>query len=204
LLHPEQLADPHMLRVVPPAVLASLRDPAHIAGFTRGMVGEVLPFVPGRYRDLLGWLLSTGPGLRQVDRGSRGDLYRTQRSIVLLGRAGVPLVLGSDSGNWPMFPYFLHGPTTWRELRLLEMAGLHPAEVLAAATVNAARMLGIDQDVGTVEVGKAADLLVVADDPRAGVARALHTLRLTIRAGVARTPDAWIAPAPGRGPTPGR
>jgi imidazolonepropionase-like amidohydrolase len=105
----------------------------------------------------------------------------------------VPLVVGSDSGNWPLFPYYFHGPTTWRELRMLAEAGLSPQEILRAATVNPAKMLALDDRIGTVEVGKLADLVVVSDDPLVDVERAMRSLRYTIRAGVARTPDAWMA-----------
>jgi imidazolonepropionase-like amidohydrolase len=113
-------------------------------------------------------------------------------SVRLLKAAGVPLVMGSDSGNWPLFPYYFHGPTSWRELRLLADSGLSPLEVLGAATVNPARMLGLE-DLGTVEVGKVGDLVVVRDDPLVDVEKAMRSLQYTIRAGVARTPDEWMA-----------
>lgn len=113
--------------------------------------------------------------------------------IRYLKQAGVPLVVGSDSGNWPLFPVFFHGPTTWRELRLLAEAGLEPMEILRAATVNPAQMLGIADQVGTVEVGKVADLIVLKEDPLIDLAKAMHSLQHTIRAGVARTPEAWMA-----------
>jgi imidazolonepropionase-like amidohydrolase len=123
-----------------------------------------------------------------------GDMARSAaQSLRYLKEAGVPLVLGTDSGNWPLFPYYFHGPTTWRELRLLAEAGLSPQEVLRAATVNPAKMLGLADKIGTVEVGKMADLVVVREDPLVDVERAMQSLQYTIRAGVARTPDAWMA-----------
>ena len=192
LLHPEELQDPQIQLVVPAAELASIVDPAQIGDCNGGMVAEMLPFVPGRYRDLLAWLLGTRAGLGVVDKAARAALARTQRSIMTMEHAGVAMVLGSDSGNWPLFSYFFHGPTTWRELRLLAEAGLSPAEVLAIATINPARMLGLEADIGTVEVGKVADLLVVDADPLRDVEKALRALRLTVRAGVARTPKAWM------------
>jgi imidazolonepropionase-like amidohydrolase len=114
-------------------------------------------------------------------------------TIQHLKAAGVPLVMGTDSGNWPLFPFFFHGPTSWRELRLLSEAGLPPLEVLRTATVNPARMLGLEDQLGTVEVGKLADLVVVRDDPLLDLEKAMHSLQHTIRAGVARTPDEWMA-----------
>jgi imidazolonepropionase-like amidohydrolase len=69
--------------------------------------------------------------------------------------AGVPIALGSDGG------------TTAGELRRMVYHGLPPAAALVAATATAARALGIDELVGTVETGKLADLLVVDGDPLA-------------------------------------
>jgi imidazolonepropionase-like amidohydrolase len=54
-------------------------------------------------------------------------------------------------------------------------------------------MLGLDQELGTVEVGKRADLVIVRDDPLADL-RALRTIRWTVRDGVARSPEDWMRP----------
>lgn len=47
--------------------------------------------------------------------------------------------------------------------------------------------------MGTVEIGKAADLVVVQEDPLVDMERAMQSLQYMIRAGVARTPDLWMA-----------
>jgi imidazolonepropionase-like amidohydrolase len=193
VLHPEQLETPHVRRVVPPVELASLRDPQQLRAYTFGLMTEVLPFVPGRYRDLLAWWLTTDAGLRTAENGNRDQARSAAQSLRYLKEAGVPLVVGTDSGNWPLFPYFFHGPTTWRELRMLAEAGLSPSEILRAATVNPAKMLGLADRIGTVEVGKVADLVVVREDPLVDVEKAMRSLQYTIRAGVARAPDAWMA-----------
>ena len=147
----------------------------------------------GRYRDLLAWFATTDRGLHVAEEANRDKARQAMQSVRYLKAAGVPLVMGTDSGNWPLFPYYFHGPTSWRELRMLSEAGLSPVEVLRAATVNAARMLGIDDRIGTVDVGKAADLVVVREDPLVDVERAMRSLQQTIRAGVAHTPDEWLA-----------
>jgi imidazolonepropionase-like amidohydrolase len=153
----------------------------------------VLPFVPGLYRDVLAWMATTDAGLRVSDEATRNLGRSAAMSIRQLRDAGVPLVMGSDSGNWPLFPYYFHGPTSWRELRLLAEAGLSPLEVIRASTVNPATMLGWEDRLGTVDVGRLADLVVVGDDPLADVERAMRSLQYTIRAGVARSPDEWMA-----------
>jgi imidazolonepropionase-like amidohydrolase len=75
--------------------------------------------------------------------------------------AGVTVAVGTDAGN----PGTLHGPSIYRELVLLREAGLSPMEVLVAATRNAARAMGREAEVGTLEPGKAADLLALSADP---------------------------------------
>jgi imidazolonepropionase-like amidohydrolase len=67
---------------------------------------------------------------------------------------------------------------------------------LVAATRAPAEMLGLGAELGTVEVGMRADLVVVRDDPLRDL-RALRTIRWTARDGVARTPREWM----GRGAT---
>lgn len=189
---PAQLDQPHIRRVVPRIELESLRDPSQYRNHVFGLLTEVMPFVPGLYRDLLAWGLTTGPGLRASDRATRDMGLDAAASVRHLVAAGVPLVLGSDSGNWPLFPYYFHGPTTWRELRLLADAGLSPVEILRAATVNAARMLGWEDRLGTIDVGHIADLVIVAEDPLVDLERALRSIAYTVRGGVARTPDEWM------------
>ena len=192
-LHQEQLQAPHIRRVVPATELDSLRDPRQYRQQAFGLLTEVTPFIPGRYRDLLAWWSTSESGLRTADSQNRERLRSAMQAVRHLKQAGVTLVVGSDSGNWPLFPFYFHGPTTWRELRLLAEAGLSPLEVLRAATVSPAKMLGLADRLGTVEVGKLADLVVVRDDPLVDLEKAMQSLQHTIRAGVARTPDGWMA-----------
>ncbi len=79
--------------------------------------------------------------------------------------AGIPIVLGTDAGN----PLTLHGPSIYLELEAMADAGLSPMEVLVAGTRNAARAMGRAEDLGTLEPGKVADLLVLTADPLADV-----------------------------------
>jgi imidazolonepropionase-like amidohydrolase len=77
--------------------------------------------------------------------------------------AGGRVTAGSDAG----FIYKLYGFAYVRELELLQEAGFNPLEVLQAATLNGAELLGIDDQTGTVEPGKKADLVIVDDNPLA-------------------------------------
>ena len=76
-------------------------------------------------------------------------------------RAGVRLVVGTDSHS----PSSLAGETGLAEIELLWASGLTPFAALRAATRDAADVLGVGTDVGTVEVGKRADLLLVGGNP---------------------------------------
>jgi imidazolonepropionase-like amidohydrolase len=72
--------------------------------------------------------------------------------------AGVRIAMGTDSGVTP------HGQNL-RELALMVDGGLTPAAALEATTRSAAQLMGLDDDLGTIEPGKLADLVVVSGDP---------------------------------------
>jgi dihydroorotase-like cyclic amidohydrolase len=78
---------------------------------------------------------------------------------------GGRVTAGSDSG----FIYQLYGFAYIRELELLREAGLHPLEVLRAATIKGAEALGLDKEIGSVEVGKLADFAIVEENPLANL-----------------------------------
>jgi imidazolonepropionase-like amidohydrolase len=95
--------------------------------------------------------------------------------------AGIPIAMGTDAGN----PLTLHGPSVYAEMEAMQAAGMSPTEVLVAATRGGALALQRDREIGTVEKGKIADLLVVAADPTADIAN-LRQARFVVRAGVVR------------------
>jgi len=72
--------------------------------------------------------------------------------------AGVRIAMGTDSGVTP------HGRNL-RELALMADGGMRPAAVLEATTRSAAQLLGLDDELGTLEPGKLADLVIVTGDP---------------------------------------
>ncbi|MDX2060307.1 MAG: amidohydrolase family protein, partial [Gemmatimonadales bacterium] len=77
-----------------------------------------------------------------------------------LHEAGVPLTVGVDGAN----PWLFH-----RELELLVRAGIPTADVLRMATRNGAIGLGLTPEIGTVEVGRRGDLVVLSADPLADI-----------------------------------
>jgi imidazolonepropionase-like amidohydrolase len=86
------------------------------------------------------------------------EIHRTAFRTAV--EAGVRIAMGTDSGVAP------HGQNL-RELELMAAGGMTPAAVLEATTRSAAQLLGVDGEVGTIEPGKRADLVVLDGDPYA-------------------------------------
>ena len=104
---------------------------------------------------------------------------------------GNRIVLGTDSGAWPVFPSCFHGYRTIREMEIMAAAGMQPMAVLQAATRLPAEMIDLAGEIGTVEVGKRADLIVLAKDPLADM-KALRSIHWTIKDGEPRPPLGWM------------
>ncbi|HKN83978.1 MAG TPA: amidohydrolase family protein [Pyrinomonadaceae bacterium] len=91
-----------------------------------------------------------------------------------LHRAGVPIVAGTDVG--------VPGHTLHRELELYVKAGFTPLEAIQAATIVPARVMKVDGEVGTLEVGKRADLVVVDANPLADISN-IRKVRFVVTQG---------------------
>ena len=74
---------------------------------------------------------------------------------------GGRVTTGSDSG----FIYQLYGFAYIRELELLREAGFHPLEVIRSATLNGAEALNMDDKIGSVQIGKLADFVILEENP---------------------------------------
>jgi imidazolonepropionase-like amidohydrolase len=80
--------------------------------------------------------------------------------VALVGKlhsAGVPIVVGTDQS--------VPGHSVHRTIELYTMAGLTPLEAIQAATIVPARAMGLDKELGTIEPGKRADLILVKGNP---------------------------------------
>jgi len=105
---------------------------------------------------------------------TRAD-YRASwaKMVELLGRmhkAGVPIVAGTDGA----------GIEIVHELEIYVQAGFTPAEALAAATIEPARLVGQDGKTGSIKVGKAADLVLLDGDPSARIGDLRQTRRVML------------------------
>jgi imidazolonepropionase-like amidohydrolase len=91
---------------------------------------------------------------------------------------GATIVVGTDAGS----PLVFHGASIFSELEAMQAAGLPAAEIVVMATRNGAQAMGRAKDFGTLEAGKLADLLILAEDPRQDV-RAFRSRTQVMRGG---------------------
>jgi imidazolonepropionase-like amidohydrolase len=104
--------------------------------------------------------------------GKQGGMpdYAVQKSIALGGeqkktflkavKAGVRIAMGTDAGT----PFNPHGRNA-QELRRMVEFGMTPMQAVEAATRSAATLLGLESEIGTIEAGKQADLILVNGNP---------------------------------------
>jgi cytosine/adenosine deaminase-related metal-dependent hydrolase len=86
----------------------------------------------------------------------------------------------------------LHGPAVYAEMEAMQSAGMTPMQVLVASTRGGATAMGLEKEIGTVEKGKSADLVVVGGDPTKDVAN-FRKVRYVVRGGVVRSIEELIA-----------
>jgi len=139
--------------------------------------------------------LKTFPEFKPAGRPTADAMVATgSENLKRLAAAGVRIAAGTDAGNIGT----LHGPSIFRELRLMVAAGMTPAQVLSAATLGGARVMGRDAELGTLAPGKLADLLVLDADPTVDLAT-LETPRDVVKGGRFLSREELLRAA---GPTP--
>jgi imidazolonepropionase-like amidohydrolase len=112
-----------------------------------------------------------------------GVLAGAQANLGRLTAAGAKVAMGNDYTDIPQngFPHFELG-MPMHEITRMSEAGMSPGQIIVASTKNAARVCGLEDEIGTLEAGKAADVLVVSGDPLADLG-VLTDVRLVIRSG---------------------
>jgi imidazolonepropionase-like amidohydrolase len=114
------------------------------------------------------------PEAQQAMRASRSAqrykvaLEVAKKNLRRLSDAGVPIAMGTDTGPRGRF----QGYFELMELEQMVSAGLTPRQALTAATRGAARCMRLDRDLGTIEPGKWADLVVLDANPLDDIANA--------------------------------
>jgi imidazolonepropionase-like amidohydrolase len=91
-------------------------------------------------------------------RGERGERHALpSRAVGALHRTGMPIVAGTDQA--------VPGHNAHRKPELYVKAGMTPMKAIRSATIVPARAMNLDQAAGTIDAGKRADLILVADGP---------------------------------------
>ena len=116
------------------------------------------------------FLGASPPGDVDASFSAMAPIFRT---VDALGERGARIIAGTDS---PIIPY---GYSLLLEIEQLSDAGLGPIEAIRSATGRAAEALGADDEIGTVEEGKIADLVLLAGDPSEDI-KNLRTTEIVI------------------------
>jgi imidazolonepropionase-like amidohydrolase len=139
-----------------------------------------LRFVPPAMRKAWGAASRKFDELPSADKAVHRDAYTVQLALTrILAEAGVKLLAGSDAGGavWEVPGFALH-----QEFDQLAAAGISAIQVLQSATLHAAEFFGMTDTMGTVEVGKQADLVVLDANPVESVVN-LHRIAGVFRRG---------------------
>jgi len=115
------------------------------------------------------------PTLASLAPSSSPAELTLRQSVARAHRLGVRMVFGTDAGVIP------HGSNA-QEFAALVGAGLSPLEAIRSATINAAEVLGIGGEAGTIEPGRVADIVAVSGDPLADV-RLLERVQFVMKGG---------------------
>jgi imidazolonepropionase-like amidohydrolase len=127
-----------------------------------------------------------GMGSATVDTATaHARMRRTLGVLRELYDAGVPLVAGTDEG--------VPGLSVYREVELYAAAGIPPMYALRAATAVPAKGMKLDKSLGTIEVGKIADVIVLEGNPLERIENLEHVRYVMKRGVLYRSADLWTA-----------
>jgi len=121
----------------------------------------------------------------------RQEVRKYQELTGMLHRRGVPILVGTDTPE----PYVPPGFSLHQELEMLVESGLTPAAAIQSATLQNARVLNQADHLGSIEVGKLADLVILTADPTADI-RNTRKIELVIRSGRTCAPETVLKAVP--------
>lgn len=154
-----------------PIPLGSLNDPQH---YPKGNILE-------RYEANL-------PRLEA--RQAREDSIMAD-NLNRISKQSIIIATGTDAGNIGT----LHTSSYFTEIDRMKAAGLSNAQILTASTINGAKVLGKDSEMGSIETGKLADLVVLNRNPLEDI-QAIQDIAYVIKAGNLLHPDSILLPTP--------
>ncbi len=117
----------------------------------------------------------TLPYFQRTDR----EMFFRERGVKQFIESGAVMGMGTDSGT----PMNFNTEALWREIKVHVDMGMSPQRAIAAATRINARIIGRQDDLGTIEPGKLADIIVVKGDPLFNI-MALSEVEVVVKDGV--------------------
>jgi imidazolonepropionase-like amidohydrolase len=156
LFDPAYLSDPRLQRVIPADLIAWYRSPEG-QWFHDTLAKGLLP------KDLA----ASGDAAAQwkfVHEFYATPIARNNSAVKYLAERNARILFGTDTVAAPLYTN-LPGWNGWLEMRRLIDAGMTPAQIFRAATLANAQALGLSREIGTVRVGKRANLLLLRENP---------------------------------------
>jgi imidazolonepropionase-like amidohydrolase len=138
-------------------------------------------------------LQKRGPPLPESEPADFNQRLVELRKLYAAGGANL-LIVGTDE---PVYTSLLAGFAYHRELMAMVYAGISPADVLRAATINGARALGVADRLGTIEPGKLADFVVVQGNPLGDITAA-RNVELVVKDGKVYRPEELLSSVVGK------
>ncbi|MYM33056.1 amidohydrolase family protein [Duganella sp. FT50W] len=141
---PDYLNTPALAKLLPPAMLAWLKTPE--GNWFKEEVAE------------------EGETDEAVRQGMEAPLRRQRQVVAYLAGKNANFLFGTDTPSSPTYGN-IPGLNGYLEMQNLRNAGLSLAQIFQAATINNARAFHLDRDLGTIEAGKVANLLLLKESP---------------------------------------
>ncbi len=109
-------------------------------------------------------------------------------NLMAVYEAGIPIAVGTDAGN----PGTLHGISIYEEMEAMQEAGIPPEDLIVMATRNGAKAMEREDEFGTLEEGKLANLILLEDDPSQNIAN-MRSIEQVMMKGTMKSVDAITA-----------
>lgn len=123
-----------------------------------------------------------------------GNQERSQRqleNLKIVQEKQLPIALGTDAGNIGT----MHVSSFFKEIQAMKTAGMNEVAILKSATLHAAKAIAKDDELGTVDIGKRADLIITSENPLVDI-EALESVELILKNGIAVEPESLVANTP--------
>lgn len=122
---------------------------------------------------------------------SDGWVKMAKTNLKKLQDAGVTIATGTDAGN----PGTFHGSAIYREFELMTEAGLSPNQIIVNSTLNGSKLMGLDNQIGSLEVGKLADMVILNSNPMEDISNT-SDISVVVKNGNLYEPDQILPPTP--------